>query len=70
MTQVQHGVEYVSASANTRFGDLVPEGRVKLVLRLHDLGEQSRLAFFVERGISAESATYSNIEHCWTKRKH
>lgn len=39
----------------TRFRNVVPEGRVKLVLRLYDFGEQSCLAFFIKRGISTES---------------
>lgn len=42
--------------AITRVRDVVPERRVELVLRLHDLGEESRLAFLVKRGITAEPA--------------
>lgn len=49
-------------SVNTRFRNIIPEGRVELVLRLYDLGEQSRLAFFVERGISTEPETQAFSE--------
>ena len=40
----------------TGFGYVVPERRVKLILRLHDLGEESGLTFFIKRGITTESA--------------
>lgn len=45
----------------TRFRNVVPKGRVELVLRLHDFGEESRLAFFVKRRVSAEAATFDDI---------
>lgn len=46
----------------TRIRYVIPEGRVKLVLRLHDLGEQSCLTFFIERRISTESETKAFIK--------
>lgn len=40
----------------TRFRDIVPEGGVKLILRLHDLGEESGLAVFIKGRVTTESA--------------
>lgn len=40
----------------TRFRYVIPEGRVKLILGLHDFGKQSCLGLFIKGGISTESA--------------
>lgn len=40
----------------TRFRYVVPERGVKLILRLHDLGEESCLTFFIKRGVSTQPA--------------
>lgn len=51
-----HNMSALMNSVFTRFRNVIPEGRVELVLRLHDLGEESSLTFFVKRGVSTESA--------------
>lgn len=38
----------------TRFRDVIPEGRIKLVLCLHDFGEELRLTFFIKRWVTAK----------------
>lgn len=50
-----------AAGLLTRFRDVVPKGRVELVLRLHDFGEEPGLTFFVKRRVSAEAATCGDI---------
>lgn len=49
-----------AAQLVTRFRDVVPEGRVELVLRLHDFGEEPGLAFLVKRRVSAEAAAFEH----------
>lgn len=51
-----HMISVLMLSVITRFGNVIPEGRVKLILCLHDLGKESGFTFFIKRGIPTESA--------------
>lgn len=45
----------------TRLRDVIPKGRVELVLRLHDFRKQTSLGFFIERRISTETVKIQKI---------
>lgn len=67
---LQQALYIMSYVEITRFRYVIPERRVKLILRLHDFREQYCLTFFIERRISTESETKafidrSNGEYVW-----
>lgn len=59
---LQQALYIMSYVEITRFRYVIPERRVKLILRLHDFREQYCLTFFIERRISTESETKAFID--------